>query len=176
MANSRNALNGKIKTLRRGLAIYRVGTNPMWRARVWMRSEGKYAVRSTKETDRLDAAEVAEEIAAKLHGRELAPSVLKSRTFETYAEKLVKAQEQKAKKGEISELLPKTDKSLLYNKDWGLVTYFAKSDITKIRTKEFLTYLEWLREKKASPMAASTENHIVSCFRKVLRIAINEGV
>ena len=51
-----------IKHLRRGLSIYRTGRSPFWHARIYVTVKKKYVVRSTKETNRIEAAEVAEEI------------------------------------------------------------------------------------------------------------------
>jgi len=58
------SLNSKktIKHLRRGLGIYRTGRSPFWHARIYDAAKKKYVVRCTKETNRIDAAEVAEEI------------------------------------------------------------------------------------------------------------------
>ena len=52
-----------IKHLRRGLSIYKTGRSPFWHARIYDAVMKKYVVRSTKETNRIEAAEVAEEIA-----------------------------------------------------------------------------------------------------------------
>jgi len=49
-----------IKHLRRGLSIYKTGRSPFWHARLYDSVKRKYVVKSTKETNRLDAAEVAE--------------------------------------------------------------------------------------------------------------------
>ena len=54
------------KHLRKGVTLYKRGASPFWYARIWNNSERQYLVRSTKETSRLEAAEVAEEIYADL--------------------------------------------------------------------------------------------------------------
>ena len=54
------------KTVRQGVSLYKVGASPYWYARIWNRSTAKYIVRSTKETSRIVAAEVAEELYADL--------------------------------------------------------------------------------------------------------------
>ena len=51
-----------IKKIRRGLSIYRTGRSPFWHARIYDPVKKKYVVRSTKETNRIEAIEVAEEI------------------------------------------------------------------------------------------------------------------
>ncbi len=65
---SKHRLNGKIETLSRGLAIYRTFASPYWLARIWDPRAGRYAVRSTKETGKLKAHEVAQEIAHGITG------------------------------------------------------------------------------------------------------------
>ena len=62
MTSSKSALKEKIITLRRGLAIYQVHASPYWYARIRLPNGGKNVVRSTKETSRLEARKVAEEL------------------------------------------------------------------------------------------------------------------
>ena len=56
------SLNSKktIKHLRRGLSIYKTGRSPFWHARIYDAVKKKYVVRTTKETNRIEASEVAE--------------------------------------------------------------------------------------------------------------------
>ena len=63
---SKNALDGDIIRVSRGVAIYKTHASPYWNARVRDPATRKYVVRSTRETSRLRAREVAEEIAADL--------------------------------------------------------------------------------------------------------------
>jgi hypothetical protein len=65
-AKSRNTLDGDIITLARGVAIYKTHASPYWNARVRDPATRKYVVRSTKETSRLKATLVAEELAGDL--------------------------------------------------------------------------------------------------------------
>jgi hypothetical protein len=60
---SKHRLNGKIERLSRGVAIYRTFASPYWQARVWDSKASRYVVRSTKETGKLKARQVADEIA-----------------------------------------------------------------------------------------------------------------
>jgi len=50
------------KKVRQGLAIYKTGQSQYYFARIWLSKEKRYIVKTTKETSRLDALEVAEEI------------------------------------------------------------------------------------------------------------------
>lgn len=63
-AKSRNALDGKIVKLRSGLAIYKVNASPFYRVRVWIPSQRKRVVRTTKADNRADAIAIAEEMFA----------------------------------------------------------------------------------------------------------------
>jgi ubiquinone biosynthesis protein UbiJ len=63
---SKHRLNGKIERLSRGVAIYRTFASPYWLARVWDARAARYVVRSTKETGKLKARQVAQEIAHEL--------------------------------------------------------------------------------------------------------------
>ena len=54
------------KRVRQGLAIFKTGQSQYYFARIWLPKKKKYVVKSTKETSRVDASEVAEEIYLKL--------------------------------------------------------------------------------------------------------------
>src|SRR5664280_539809 len=70
MAKSIHSLDGKIIKIRRGLAIYKTHASPYWFARILDPNTKKYLVRSTKETSRLPARKVAEELDADLKGQQ----------------------------------------------------------------------------------------------------------
>ena len=75
-----------VKHLRWGLSIYKTGRSPFWHARIYDSLTKRYVVRSTKETNRLTAADVAEEIPADLKAkRNTDHAVTKDRSFEHYA-------------------------------------------------------------------------------------------
>ena len=85
------SLNSKktIKHLRRGLSIYKTGRSPFWHARIYDAVKKKYVVRSTKEMNRIEAAEVAEEIVDTYKKKQnTAHASLKERSFEHYAKLL----------------------------------------------------------------------------------------
>ena len=63
------------KTIRRGLSIYKIVASPYWIARIWNASQKKYVYRSTKETSRLVAEEVAEEILHDLKEKKIVDSI-----------------------------------------------------------------------------------------------------
>ena len=86
-----------IKHLRRGLSIYKTGRSPFWHARIYDAVKKKYVVRSTKETNRIEAAEVAEEIVETYKKKQNSShAVSKDRSFERYAKMLSEITKQKA--------------------------------------------------------------------------------
>ena len=79
---SKHRLNGKIEPLSRGVAIYRTFASPNWLARIWDPRAARYVVRSTKETGKLKARQVAQEIAHGVTGpNRTAPPEFSSKTL-----------------------------------------------------------------------------------------------
>ena len=173
---TRNALDGEIKVIRRGLAIYKVRLSPFWRARVWIPSEARYLVRSTRERSRIEAIKAAEELAGNLATTGKLDGVPKSRTFEFYADKLVLAQRALAKHGHRHPLLARNDEYAIYNKSWGLLAYFGRRDVASIRTRDVNEYVAWMTNDRDEPLAFSTVNSRVSCLRKILKLARDDGL
>ena len=172
---SRNVLQGKIVNLRRGLAIYRVKASPYYRVRVWIPSQKKRIVRTTKTNDRAEAIAIAEEFLNTLGTRGILNEVPQSRTFETFADKLLLNEKARGERGEISRRLWTVTKFYLNHKHWGVLRRFAKTDITTIQTKHYHQYLDWVQEQDSS-LTPATLNHIASVFAKVMKLARLEGV
>ena len=94
------SINAKktIKQIRRGLSIYRTGRSPFWHARIYDPVKKKYVVRSTKETNRIEAIEVAEEILETYKSKQNSShATSKDRSFEYYAKLLADLNAQKSK-------------------------------------------------------------------------------
>jgi len=153
MAN-RNVLRGKIINLRRGLAIYKVNASPYYRVRVWIPSQKRRVVKTTKATDRVEAIKIAEEYLNTLGTRGYLNEVPQS---------------------EISRRLWTVTKFYLRHKKWGILQRFAKTDITNIQTKHYHQYLGWVQEQDPT-LTPSTLNHIAGVFAKVMKSALQEGV
>ena len=87
-----------IKQIRRGLSIYRTGRSPYWHSRIYDPVKKKYVVRSTKETNRIEAIEVAEEILETYKSKQNSShATSKDRSFEYYAKLLADLNAQKSK-------------------------------------------------------------------------------
>lgn len=174
-AKSPNAKK-QIKHLRRGLSIYKTGRSPFWHARLYDPIKKKYVVRSTKETSRLDAAEVAEEILADYRSKQNTNHAAeKSRSFEHYAHllsEMTKAQ----KKGSRSKYAVSDQHKILYRENDGLVSYFGKYDVGKITSGMVRDYLIYLDQRRDKPLATSTKSKQCMVIRKVLMLALEDGV
>lgn len=68
--SSENQITDK-KSIRTGLSLYKTGRSPYWFAQIWVGAEKKYYRKSTKETSRIDAAKVAEEIFESLKNQKV---------------------------------------------------------------------------------------------------------
>ena len=173
---SRNALTEKIVKIRRGLAIYKVGASPYWQCRMRVASKGGYLCRSTQETARIEARKAAEELYDSVLLRHVIPEVRKELTFDYFADRLIKKQYELAKRGIRSLKLAQGDEWLINNQSAGLLKYFGGRDITQLRTKDVNAYLEFVKETRAEPFAFTTYSNRISCLRKVLKVARDEGV
>jgi len=173
---SRHALTEDIVKICSGLAIYKVGASPYWQCRMRIRSKGSYVCRSTEKTSLIEARKAAEELYSQTVQQLKVPEVPKSRTFDYFAEKLVKKQYELAKREVRSLKLAKSDEWLINNKTTGLLKYFGGRDIAQIRTKDVNAYLESVKESRAEPFAFTTYSNRISCIRKILKVARDEGV
>jgi hypothetical protein len=172
---NRFALQGKIINLRRGLAIYKVNASPYYRVRVWVPSQKRRIVRTTKTANRVEAISIAEEFLNTLGSRGVLKEIPQNRTFENFANKLLLNEKARGERGEISRRLWNVTKFYLNHKKWGILRRFAKTDIATIQTKHYHQYLDWVQEQDSS-LRPATINHIASVFSKVLKLAQQEGI
>ncbi|MGA8615933.1 MAG: hypothetical protein WB760_30460 [Xanthobacteraceae bacterium] len=175
MKISRNRLDGKIQKLSRGLAIYKVRASPYWRVRIWIPSQKKRIVRSTRAKTRLEAIQIAEEHLSLLGTRGVLDEVPNDKTYEYFADKLISLDKARGEAGEISPRQWQDTKSILHNKQSGSVHFFRDRDISTIQTKDYLAYINSVREKQPS-LSAATISHISTAFRGVMKVAQAEGV
>ena len=175
---SDESLNSKktIKHLRRGLSIYKTGRSPFWHARIYDAVKKKYVVRTTKEMNRIEAAEVAEEIVDTYKKKQnTAHASLKERSFEHYAKLLSDVTEQKARSSRNKYAFSDQAKILFREKD-GLVSYFGKHDVGKITSGMVRDYLLFLDKRRDQPLAMSTKSKQCGVIRQVLMLALEDGV
>ena len=175
---SDESLNSKktIKHLRRGLSIYKMGRSPFWHVRIYDAVKKKYVVRTTKEMNRIEAAEVAEEIVDTYKKKQnTAHASLKERSFEHYAKLLSDVTEQKARSTRNKYAFSDQAKILFREKD-GLVSYFGKHDVGKITSGMVRDYLLFLDKRREKPLAMSTKSKQCGVIRQVLMLALEDGV
>nr|WP_171665872.1 site-specific integrase [Ruegeria sp. HKCCD6228] len=167
--DSKNQIS-KLKHLRKGLAIYRTGRSPYWYIRFRDPIAGKYVTRSSKEESRLEAIEVAYEFADTFRSKANSDHAKKKATsFEHYAKKLMGVQRGKSKWSD-------GDNKLLNRSKDGLICYFGKYDVTKINTGMVRDYLIHLDENRPKRLAESTKGKHVGIIRKVLTLAVEDGL
>jgi hypothetical protein len=123
----------------------------------------------------VEAISIAEGFLDTLGTRGYLNEVPQSRTFETFANKLLRNEKARGERGEISKRLWTVTKFYLEHKSWGVLRRFAKTDISTIQTKHYHQYLEWVQEQDSS-LAPATLNHISSTFNKVMKLAQQQGV
>ena len=171
---SRNALKGEIITVNRGLAIYQTNASPYWYARIRNPISKRNVVRSTKETSRLEARKVAEELFISIMKGKDAAKVPREQSFGYFAEELVKAEKRRGEIGEINKKLWANTEFYLEHKKWGILERFDKVDVKTITTVEYNAYMDWVRTKDKT-LKPATMNHITSTFSKVMKLARDRG-
>ena len=170
MAESKSAFKS-LKKIRKGLAIFKNGHSKFWTLRLWDPLAKRYVQRSTKETVQLEAHKVAVEFADnyKSAGHPL-HAAKKSTSFEHYAKQLITIQTLKGGKWSGG------DAKLLNRSGDGLISYFGKWDVSKINTGSVRDYLLSLDVNRNKPLAESTKAKHTIIMRKVLTLAVEDGV
>lgn len=170
---SPHRLKGKIVRIRRGLALYQTHASPFYFARILDPRTQRYKVRSTKETSRLEARKVAEELAQKICSKD-APAPQEF-SFKTYAQRLVLKGGQLVASGERNKEYGRATKLFLDNDDWGLVRHFGTRDVRELTTRDWQLFVEKIRRKRPD-LSTSTRNMLMATFRNVLKVARDDGL
>ena len=175
MVKSINAKKS-LKQIRRGLSIYRTGRSPYWHARIYDSVKKKYVVRSTKETTRLEAIEIAEEILEAYKSKQdSGHATLMKRSFEHYGKLLADLNDQKSKQPR-NKYTKRDHNKILYQENEGLISYFGKYDVGKITSGMVREYLLFLDKRRNEPLASSTKSKRCGVIRQVLMLALEDGV
>lgn len=172
---SRNALDGEIIKLRRGLAIYKVRLSPFYRVRMRNPKTGKYAVKSTKETSRLKAREIAEEIYLDFLNVGVAKATQKHFRFDSYAEKYRHQCDDYVSRGVRNSHYRRDAETALTAKRYGILDYFSDYDVREISTSTFNDYLRKITNPK-QPLSKSIIGLVTSHFRNIMSIAVADGI
>ncbi|ETD85019.1 recombinase [Rhodobacter capsulatus B6] len=159
-----------LRQLRKGLAIYKTARSPYWMVRLRDPAEGRYIVRSTKEESGIEAISAANEFADSFFKRANSDQARKTTTsFEYYATQMLGMQKPSAKTHD-------SDRKLLYRQKDGIVRHFGDYDVTKITTKMIREYLLQLDKARGKPLADSTRAKHLIVIRKVLTLAVEDGL
>ena len=170
---SKNALDGKIITISRGLAIYKVKASPFWQVRIRDPRIKRYIVRSTKETSRIQARAAARELAHEVLGNE--KRVEREFTFRYYASRLIAKGERLIAQGERNANYVRTIRLCLNNPEWGLEKAFHVRDVRELKTRDYQEFMDKLAKKRPD-LSTSTRNMLTATFRNVLKVARDDGV
>ena len=170
---SKHALDGDIIVVHSGIAIYKTHASPYWYARIRDPQARKYVVRSTKETSRLKARSVAEELARDILSRQKATP--REYSFKYYATRFIEKGRRLVDTGERNANYIRTTRLVLDNDQWGLMKHFQSSDVRELRTRHWAEYLDKLASKRPD-LSASTKNMLGATFRNVLKVSRDDGV
>jgi hypothetical protein len=170
---SKHSLKGKIVKISKGVAVYQTNASPYYYARILDLKTGKYVVRSTKETSRLEARQVAQELAYTLRS----PSRIAEPefSFKYYAQRYVEKARGRAARGELNANYVRTATVMLDNDDWGLVRHFSKRDVRELKTRDWQLFIEKVLQKRPD-LSSSTRNSLMAAFRNVMKVVRDDGL
>ena len=175
MTKSRQALDGKIINIRRGLAVYKIQASPYYYCRIWLPARKKRLVKTTKATTRAEAISIAEELFSAMGTRGALAEVQKDLSFQHFSDKLVRLEKSRGESGKITIRQWANSKNLLNNPKWGAVKHLGHRDVREIQTRDYLSYMSWVREQDPS-LSTGTLNHIAVVFRKVMNLVQADGL
>lgn len=173
---TKQSLDGPIIHVERNVAIYKIVGSRFYRARIWIPPLKKRMVRTTKATNRIEAMKAAQEYARELSNMSLKPIIPKQHTFDYFADRFFKNQQHLIDNGQRHPQQQRNDRYRLYDANIGLVVFFKGQDVRQLTTRSFLEYIDFVRTHRPTITASSTFNHLASCFRKVLKQALQEGI
>ena len=169
---SKHSLDGGIITVYRGVAIYKTHASPFWFARIRNPQSKKYIVRSTKETSRLEARKVAQELAIDILSHQ--KTTPKEYTFKYYATRFIDKGRRQVATGERNANYIRTTRLFLDNDEWGLMKHFGGFDVRELRTRHWAEFLDQTASRRPD-LSTSTRNMLGATFRNVLKVARDDG-
>ena len=164
---SPHRLRGKIIRIRRGLALYQTYASPFYFARILDSRNQRYKVRSTKETNRVEARKVAEN-AHQITNRMLCGEF--SARDHAFRRDGSSRNQESATRTTSAPL-----RLFLDNDNWGLVRHFGTRDVRDLTTRDWQLFIEKLTRKR-SDLSSSTRNMLMATFRNVLKVARDDGL
>jgi hypothetical protein len=129
-----------------------------------IRAHNRYYVRSTKESNKLPARQVAIELRDELLFK--APAAAPPQfLFKSCAHRLMNRLKGRVERGELNANYVRTVGSILDNKEWGLLKEFGERDVRTLKTTDYNAYMEKLTH------SASTRSYIRTVLRMVHKVA-----
>jgi len=166
-----NALSEPIIQIRRGVHIYKVNMSPFWKVRI-RTSNGKYVVRSTKETSKIEARKAAEELSESV--LRLAVAAPKHFSFGYFSDKFLEIAKNLSATGTRNPNYATDVIKTLQNPTYGLSKHFGKRDVRQIATQDYNSFIRKVMGQRPD-LSKSTINIITSTFRNILGVALDNG-
>lgn len=163
------------KEIRKGLVIFKRGKSPYWYVRLYDASKQKLLVRSTKEDNRLDAIEVATEIADKLFTNKRLSNTPQNLIFKSIIQDLMQNQILQSGKERSSSYAKDDEKNINRKKD-GLLAQFGNMDIREITTYDIRNYLTVLDKNRKGGMSASSKSKHLNILSKTFKLAFEKNL
>lgn len=169
----RHRLDGDILNVHKGVAIYKTHASPFWFARIRDPRTRRYVVKSTKETNRITARQVALELADAVLGAD--KPVPTQFSFTYFANRFLAKGQRLADAGDRNANYVRTARLAVNNDQWGLVGHFGSRDVRELRTRHWTEFLDELARRRPD-IAPSTRNTLSATFRNILKVARDDGV
>ena len=166
-----NALSEPIIQIRRGVHIYKVNMSPFWKVRI-RTSNGKYVVRSTKETSKIEARKAAEELSESV--LRLAVAAPKHFSFGYFSDKFLEIAKNLSATGGRNPSYARDVSQTLRHPVYGLAKYFGKRDIRQITTQDYNAFMRSIQTERPD-FSKSTLNIVTSVFRNIFSVALDHG-
>jgi hypothetical protein len=154
-----------------GLTLYRTAQSKYYFARIYVGNR-RYQCVSTKETTRIEAKKVAEELFFKKKNDGEINTTPQNKTFKHFANLYL--QDAIRKSGVArSERFGKDVKKLITQKD-GISSFFGSVEIKEVSTALMREYIEYLNSARPSPLSFSTLNKHLNVIKQILKTAFEE--
>lgn len=162
-------------TIDKGLTIYKRGRSPYWYVRIWIPSRGGYLTKSTKESSKLSAREVALELYRDMNIKgslaQVSPKLLMNNLFDELMEG------NDALSGKDKNVhFSRDDRSKIEREKDGLRVYFGGMNIRNITTFDLRDYLKHLDENRGEKLSPSYKNKHMHIMSKVFNLAYEQDI
>src|SRR5262245_3131386 len=166
-----NSSDLKAVKIFKGVSIYKVRGSQYWYVRIWDSARQKYIVKSTSETSRIEARHAAADLARSITQSQ---PVERQFTFRYFADRTLTKASRLAADGDRHIGTVKAIEWAIENAEWGLLKWFGAKDVRKIKTRDFMDFMDALAKRRPD-LSSSSKNSIMSAFRNVLKVAREEG-